>query len=65
MQFPIVSPAPIVEQHAPAFRDLFENHCQFDHFQNKKKPHAGHIGMFLLRFISKCISKICFPRSYK
>lgn len=34
MQLPIVSPAPIVEQHAPAFRDLFGNHCQFDHFQN-------------------------------
>ena len=34
MQVPLVAPAPIVEQHAQAFRDLFENRCQFDHFQN-------------------------------
>lgn len=34
MQLPIVAPAPLVVTHAPAFRDLFENHCQFDHFQN-------------------------------
>lgn len=34
MQLPLVAPAPIVEQHAAAFRDLFENRCQFDHFQN-------------------------------
>lgn len=34
MQLPIVQPAPIVIEHAGAFRDLFENHCQFDHFQN-------------------------------
>ncbi|MBF0238335.1 MAG: transposase [SAR324 cluster bacterium] len=34
MQLPIVEPAPIVTQHAAAFLDLFENHCQFDHFQN-------------------------------
>jgi hypothetical protein len=34
MQLPIVSPAPIVTAHAGAFRDLFENRCQFQHFQN-------------------------------
>ncbi len=34
MQVPLVAPAPIVEQHAEAFRDLFENRCQFEHFQN-------------------------------
>ena len=34
MQVPLVAPAPIVEQHAQAFRDLFENRCQFGHFQN-------------------------------
>jgi SRSO17 transposase len=34
MQLPLVSPAPIVEQHASAFCDMFENCCQFDHFQN-------------------------------
>lgn len=34
MQLPLVAPAPLVITHAPAFRDLFENHCQFDHFQN-------------------------------
>jgi SRSO17 transposase len=34
MQLPIIEPAPIVLEHARAFRDLFENHCQFDHFRN-------------------------------
>lgn len=34
MQLPIVSPAPLVAVHAEAFADLFENQCQFRHFQN-------------------------------
>ena len=34
MQLPIVAPAPIVTAHADVFRDLFENRCQFRHFQN-------------------------------
>jgi len=34
MQVPIVAPSPVVEEHSPAFRDLFENHCQYSHFQN-------------------------------
>src|SRR5256885_11946189 len=34
MQLPIVGPAPIVTAHAKIFRDLFENRCQFHHFQN-------------------------------
>lgn len=34
MQVPIVAPSPIVEKHSEAFRDLFENRCQFEHFQN-------------------------------
>ena len=34
MQVPIVAPSPIVEKHAEAFRDLFENRCQYEHFQN-------------------------------
>jgi hypothetical protein len=34
MQLPIVTPAPIVTAHADIFRDLFENRCQFRHFQN-------------------------------
>ena len=34
MQLPIVAPAPLVSTHADAFRDLFENRCQFHHFQN-------------------------------
>lgn len=33
MQLPIVAPAPLVSRHAPAFRDLFGNRCQFQHFQ--------------------------------
>lgn len=33
MQLPIVAPAPLVTTHAIAFRDLFENRCQFQHFQ--------------------------------
>jgi hypothetical protein len=34
MQLPIVAPAPIVTAHADILRDLFENRCQFHHFQN-------------------------------
>jgi hypothetical protein len=34
MQLPIVAPAPLVTVHAGVFRDLFENRCQFRHFQN-------------------------------
>src|SRR5215216_1755935 len=34
MQLPIVAPAPVVMAHADAFRDLFENRCQFQHFQH-------------------------------
>jgi hypothetical protein len=34
MQLPIIAPAPLVVAHAAAFRDLFENRCQFEHFQN-------------------------------
>lgn len=34
MQLPIVKPAPIVTTHAESFRHLFENQCQFRHFQN-------------------------------
>ena len=34
MQLPIVAPAPVVTAHADIFRDLFENRCQFHHFQN-------------------------------
>ena len=33
MQLPIVAPAPLVTTHAVAFQDLFENRCQFHHFQ--------------------------------
>jgi DDE superfamily endonuclease len=34
MQLPIVAPAPVVTAHADIFRDLFENRCQFRHFQH-------------------------------
>ena len=34
MQLPIIAPAPLVTAHADVFRDLFENCCQFRHFQN-------------------------------
>src|SRR3954447_6334855 len=34
MQLPIVAPAPAVSAHADAFHDLFENRCQFQHFQH-------------------------------
>lgn len=34
MQLPLVAPAPAVIAHAEAFRDLFENRCQFRHFQH-------------------------------
>lgn len=34
MQLPLVAPAPLVEEHAPVFRNLFGNRCQFQHFVN-------------------------------
>lgn len=34
MQLPILAPAPIVSQHAEAFKGLFENQKQYRHFQN-------------------------------
>jgi hypothetical protein len=34
MDLPIVGPAPVVAEHAAVFRDLFDNHCQFRHFQH-------------------------------
>lgn len=34
MQLPIIAPAPIVSEHAEAFRDLFENVRQYHHFVN-------------------------------
>ena len=34
MQLPLVAPAPVVVEHAQVFRELFENRCQFQHFEN-------------------------------
>ena len=34
MELPIVAPAPVVIEHAAVFRDLFDNQCQFRHFQH-------------------------------
>ena len=34
MQLPIITPAPAIVAHTAAFRDLFENRCQYRHFQN-------------------------------
>jgi hypothetical protein len=34
MQLPIVVPAPVVTEHTGVFRDLFDNQCQFRHFQH-------------------------------
>ena len=34
MELPILAPAPVVTEHASVFRDLFENQCQFRHFQH-------------------------------
>jgi SRSO17 transposase len=34
MQVPLGAPAPVVVEHAQVFRDLFENRCQFQHFEN-------------------------------
>jgi hypothetical protein len=34
MELPIVAPAPVVSHHAAVFRDLFDNQCQFRHFQH-------------------------------
>jgi hypothetical protein len=34
MELPLVAPAPVVTAHAAVFRDLFDNQCQFRHFQH-------------------------------
>jgi hypothetical protein len=34
MQLPIITPAPLVNAHAAAFHDLFENRRQIQHFEN-------------------------------
>jgi hypothetical protein len=34
MEMPIVTSAPVVTDHAGVFRDLFDNQCQFRHFQH-------------------------------
>jgi SRSO17 transposase len=34
MELPILAPAPLVATRAETFRDLFENRCQFRHFEN-------------------------------
>lgn len=34
MELPILAPAPAVTEHAAVFRDVFENQCQFRHFQH-------------------------------
>jgi hypothetical protein len=34
MPWPIVGPAPVVSEHTGVFRDLFDNTCQFRHFQH-------------------------------
>jgi hypothetical protein len=33
MELPIIAPAPVVTDHTGVFRDLFDNQCQFRHFQ--------------------------------
>src|SRR6266508_6581218 len=34
MEFPMLVSAPVVTEHAAVFRDLFDNQCQFRHFQH-------------------------------
>jgi len=34
MELPMLVPAPVVTEHAAVFRDLFDNQCQFRHFQH-------------------------------
>jgi len=34
MELPILGPAPVVTDHTAVFRDLFDNQCQFRHFQH-------------------------------
>jgi hypothetical protein len=34
MELPILEPAPVVTEHAAVFRDVFDNQCQFRHFQH-------------------------------
>ena len=34
MELPIIAPAPVVTDYAAIFQDLFDNQCQFRHFQH-------------------------------
>ena len=34
MELPLIEPAPVVTEHTAVFRDVFENQCQFRHFQH-------------------------------
>jgi hypothetical protein len=34
MELPIVAPAPVIAEHGAVFRDVFDNQCQFRHFQH-------------------------------
>jgi len=34
MQLPLVAPAPVVVEHAQGLRELCENRCPFQHFEN-------------------------------
>jgi hypothetical protein len=34
MELPILTPAPVVSEHAVVFRNLFDHQCQFRHFQH-------------------------------
>ena len=55
MELPILEPAPVVSEHTEVFRDLFENQCQFRHFQHDltglmvlPKKSLAHIARCLL-----------------
>src|SRR5207245_9893890 len=54
MQLPIVAPAPIVTAHADICRDLFENRCQFRHFQNYLTALIG-LDNKRLAHITRCV----------
>ena len=65
MELPIVAPAPVVSNHAAVFRDLFDNQCQFRHFQHYLtglivRPHKSmaHIARCILDSADKTTCRV-------
>ena len=70
MELPIIEPAPVVTAHA-VFRDLFDNQCQFRHFQHYltglmvlPNKSMANIARCILESADKTISPAFFQRPH-